>query len=327
MSALDSFARIPRVLAILSRHPDGLALSVVAKELAVDEKQLRYDILQYYSAEIPATALLGLTRSDAIEFLAADTDQDQDPMTAARVRAVSNRPAGELGIEYLRADQLASLYEAASSLLETEPTNDLLAEAVKVLAGSFLGEAEVVASPQACSVVATVRDGLNQKRELEIEYSRAWRPGGSTRTVHPYALRHTRRGWEVDAGPLAEDGHTRTFLVSRISRATKLETSFTPPTDVMELLEAERTETPVELILPQRTQWVLDRFAETTILVSADVDDVNAIGNFLPPVSERVGLVLAIAGPAAFVVEPDSLQNAGVDLAHRLLAHHGLNKS
>jgi predicted DNA-binding transcriptional regulator YafY len=322
-SALDSFARIPRALAILSRHPEGLPLTEVAAELEVSDTQLRSDILQYYSADIPPTALMGLSRSDTIEFLASDGDEELDPDRAPVLRAVTDRPMGELGIEYLRVDELATLFDAARSLSETEPDNGALAEAVRILGESFLAEASVGDQPGESSIVATVRKAMEHQRQVELRYSRAWRPGVSQRVVDPYALRHTRRGWELDAGTVT-DGSTRTYLVERIDSATVLPSSFERPADLADLLERERRQTTVELSVPQGTQWVVDRFAESSAIGSSDSDDVTLTGSFLPPVAERVGLVLVIAGSGAFVVDPPELVDAGADLAQRLLEHHGL---
>jgi len=39
-------------------------------------------------------------------------------------------------------------------------------------------------------------------------------------------------------------------------------------------------------------------------------------------VRHRVGLVLLVAGPDAFVTEPADLRDAGRNLARELLAHH-----
>jgi proteasome accessory factor C len=78
----------------------------------------------------------------------------------------------------------------------------------------------------------------------------------------------------------------------------------------------------VELVVPQERRWALDRFAESVTVLADDEESVSARGELLPPVEQRLGLVLLTCGPAAFVVEPRSLEDAGVELARRLLHHH-----
>lgn len=321
MTTIESFARIPRALAILQRHPQGLPLDVLAAELGVPPADLRADILQYYTADLPGDALLGLQRPEGIDFLAAD-GREADPALAPILRVASDRPEAELGVEYLRADQLAALYEAAGGLLQLEPGNSALAQALGILADSFLAVAAAVPADPG-DTAATLRTALDERRVVEIEYSRQWRPGVTRRQVHPYAMRHTARGWELDAGPL-EQGRARTFIVDRIASVTVLPDSFERPTGVDEILRAERTETLVTFSLPQRTHWVADRFAESTQVLHFDADDLTVQAAFLPPVADRVGLVLLIAGPEAFVVSPPQLQDAGAELAARLLTHHDL---
>ncbi len=324
MSARESFARIHRVMAMLHGHPAGLPLDAVARELGVPATTLRQEILDYYATDIPAHALLGLNRADTIEFLAAD-GAEADPHLAPVIRAVSDRPEAELGVEYLRADELVVLYEAARGLAELEPDNIALAEALAVLSDTFLAGTTTAGgrSDTSDGPAALLREAVERCRVVRIEYSRAWRPGVGTREIHPYALRHTNRGWEVDAGPLSQ-GRARTFIVDRISSAEPLQDRFERPAGIDQVLAAERTEVRVEMSLPQRTQWVVDRFAESTAVVTADADDLSVRAGFLPPVGERIGLILVIAGRDAFVVEPPHYQSAGADLARQLLAHHDL---
>ncbi len=325
MTARESFARIHRVMAILHAHPNGLPLDTVAAELGVSEKQLRTEILEYYATDIPPQLLLGLHRADTIEFLAAD-GAEADPHLAPVIRAVSDRPEAELGVEYLRADDLVALYEAARSLAELEPYNEALADAVAVLRNTFLAGPTLAATgtDAAAGTAAILRDAVSSRRAVRIEYSRAWRPGVTSRVIHPYALHRTARGWEVDAGPMAQ-GRARTFLVERIASAALVDETFEPPPGIAEILAVERSQTQVEMSLPQRTQWVVDRFAESTVVQTSDADDLTVRAGFLPPVAERVGLILLIAGPDAFVVDPPQFDEAGSDLARALLAHHGLS--
>ena len=324
-TSVQVFARVQRALAFLLKHPDGLPLAVLAEYLEVSEKRLRKDLIAFYSADILPEMLGGLVRADSIQFF-ADEGQEDDPRDAFLVRVVGQRPEAELGVEYLRPDELAALYGAAKSLSQAEPENSALASAVSTLEEQILGlgSLEPVDSETDSSVVEQLRVAVDERRRVRIEYSRAWEPGVYTRDVEPYAMKRTMRGWELDAGPLRE-GHARTYIVSRIRSVIVGRERFDRPPGTRELLAAERREEQVDLSLPQRQQWVADRFAERTQVLESDRSDVALRCWFLPPVRDRVGLVLAIAGPDSFVIEPDDVAAAGADLAERLLHHHGLD--
>lgn len=324
-TSVQVFARVQRALAFLLKHPDGLPLAVLAEHLEVPEKQLRKDLIAFYSADIPPGMLGGLVRTDSIQFF-ADEGQEDDPRDAFLVRVVGQRPEAEMGVEYLRPDELADLYRAAQSLSEAEPDNSVLASAVSTLEEQLLGSGSLEPADSEAERVSVeqLHAAVDERRKVRIEYSRAWDPGVYTREVEPYALKRTMRGWELDAGPLQE-GHARTYIVSRIRSVVLGRERFFRPPGIRELLAADRREQQVDLSLPQRAQWVADRFAERTEVLDSDRSDVALRGWFLPPVRDRVGLVLAIAGPDAFVIEPDHMSAVGVDLAGRLLHHHGLD--
>lgn len=332
--SVRAIARIPRVLALLSAFPDGLPLPVVADRLSADPEELRRDILRFYAMDIPADALIGLGRPDVIEFLAND-GSEADPSEATIIRVVSDRPAAELGVEYVPADRLAELYTAARGLAETEPDNVDLAHAVATLAGTFLEGLEAQPHDPGSvsgghssedapdSTPAILRKAMDERRTVRIRYSREWKPGVDERVIHPYALRRTRRGWEVDAGPV-RDGHPRTFIVGRIQAVQLTAEVFERPEGIDAVIAEDRREQVVQLCLPQGTQWVADRFAERCVVTESDRQDLSIRAGFLPPVRQRVALVLTITGSDAFVVDPPGLNDGAAEMAERLLTHHGL---
>jgi hypothetical protein len=55
---------------------------------------------------------------------------------------------------------------------------------------------------------------------------------------------------------------------------------------------------------------VVERHAESAEVLQEDEESVKLRANVLPPVQRRVGLVLLIAGPDAFVTEPAGLRYA-----------------
>jgi proteasome accessory factor C len=179
-------------------------------------------------------------------------------------------------------------------------------------------------TPYGGSFAAVLRQAARERRRVRIDYWRAWRPGTGSRVIEPYRVVSTRRGFEVDAGPLDQGGEIRTFLVSGIRALEILDDRFQRPADVAQRIERSRSLTQVRLVVPRERSWVVERFAERVRVARAD-DDLEVVADLLPPVTDRVGLMMTIAGPEAFVVEPPALCDAAAEVARRLLAHHGLD--
>lgn len=321
---------LPQVLDLLTHHPDGLPLADVAGELGVDAGQLRETVLAYYRVDLVEYGVEGWSQP-VVEFVggeaADDTDADDvDPRTAPVLRVTSSRPERELGIEHVSAAELAALHQAGTALLGLEPGNTDLADAVRALGASLVPvEPDGHGSPADDADDATARGlarAVAAHRRVRIGYARSWRPGADERVVEPYRLVRTRRGWEVDAGPPDAEGRLRTYLVSGVTAAQVLDDTFVPPDDVDDLVAANRAITAVELVVPQDRRWAVDRFAERVEVLQEDESDVKLRAHLLPPVAQRLGLVLVTAGPDAYVMEPPDLADAGRDLAADLLAHH-----
>ncbi|HWJ67549.1 MAG TPA: WYL domain-containing protein [Nocardioides sp.] len=317
-------ARLPEVFARLARHPEGLALAALAAEFDVPVAELREDLLAFYTADLGGEWLL--TRPDVLEFLGPD-GRTEDPGTAGVVRLSADGPI-DLGVEYVDAGELGLVYTAALALLDTEPDNVELGEAIDVLAETMFGERssdDAPAVPAARSwnrLLPELRRARDEQRRVRIVYSRAWDPGVSERDIEPYQLVQTRRGWEVDAGPPDADGRLRTFLLSNIRSADVLEDAFELPDDLGDRLVAQRATTTVKVVLPQGARWVADFYAERVTFVRDDTESVEVDLELLPPLERRVGRLLLAAGPEAFVVEPVELAHAGSVAAEELLLHH-----
>ena len=92
MSARESLARIHRVMAILSGHPNGLPLDAVAQELGVTESVLRREILDdEEDAERLQDALSALTPVEAgfLKTIVAELSRPEarDPALLAKQQA------------------------------------------------------------------------------------------------------------------------------------------------------------------------------------------------------------------------------------------------
>ncbi|WGX95355.1 YafY family protein [Nocardioides sp. L-11A] len=345
---VSRIARLPEVFARLAASPDGIALRDLAAAFDTSVAELRQDLLAFYTADIGGEWLL--SRPEVLEFLGPDGDAE-DPGTAEVVRLVAESPI-DLGVEYVDAGELGRVHAAGQALLEIEPDNAELAEALDVLAETLFGQPVEPVEPvepmesvgdAAGEVAGVAADGSGGRpagatapdallprlrraqgegRVVRIVYSRAWEPGVTEREIEPWRLVQTRRGWEVDAGPVDDQGRIRTYLISNIRSVEVLDRTFVVPDDVDDLLARQRATTRVRVLLPQESRWVADFYAEQVGFVEDDEQDVVVDLDLLPPVEDRIGRLLLTAGPTATVLDPPELDRAGVVLAGELLQHH-----
>ena len=219
---VERISRLPGVFEHLLAHPDGMPLRQLADDFHVDPDMLREDLLAFYAADVSPDLLLGLMRPGVLEFLGPDGD-DEDPAAAEIVKISDPRSIDELGVEYVDASELALIYTAATSLLDVEPDNSDLAAAIDALSETMLGDAAPDGAGPAPwnRLLEPIAEGQKRRVRVDIVYSRAWEVGVSERTIEPYRLVRTRRGWEVDAGPIDDRGKMRTFLLSNIRDARR----------------------------------------------------------------------------------------------------------
>lgn len=316
---VQRIARLPKVFERLSLEPDGMRLDDLAEELGVKVAELREDLLAFYTADIGGT--WRLSRPDVLEFVGSD-GQDEDPGTAGIVRLVS-AGASDLGIEYVDASELGLVYTAALALLDNEPDNVELGEAIDVLAETMFGESAGVPDVRSWNrLLPELQRAQREARAVRIVYSRAWDPGVSEREIDPYRLVQTRRGWEVDAGPPDDDGRLRSFLLSNIRSVEVLDRTFEPPADLDDQIAAQRATTTVRVLLPQSARWAADFYGEQVALVEDDEETVVVDVELLPPLDRRAGMLVLAAGEPAMVLEPHELRDADLFLAHELFVHH-----
>jgi len=320
-------ADLPRALAILELHPDGLPLADLGAELGVRPDDLREVFLAYYLADLVE---LGDFGQPVVEFFAPgavdddDVEGDVDPATAQWVRVVARDPEQELGVDHLNAEQLGRLFEAATDLMALEPDNRTLRSALTAFHTALwpVDEPTDATWRGTASTARRLHEAAQDRRRVRIGYVRQWPPGAGERVIEPYRLVRTRRGWEVDAGPPDDVAAVRTFLVSGITTCEVLDDRFDPPPDVDALLAAQRAPVTVSLVVAQARRWAVERYAESVTVLADDEESVSLTADLLPPVEPRLGLVLLTCGPDAFVMAPRSLEDAGADLARELLQHH-----
>lgn len=305
-------ARLPEVLALLAQHPHGIALDVLAAEAGVPAGELREDLLAYFTAD--DHLMFGLTRPEVLEFTSAE-GEEEDPNTASIVKIVG-APA-DLGVEHLDAGDLALVYTAATSLLEVEPDNAELAEAIEAIAGTLYGEPDRLPDDEQ-RFLEPLRRAVREHRRVRIVYSRAWHAGVTERVIEPYRLVQTRRGWEIDAGP-----EMRTYLLSHLRSVEPVPETFEPPVDLDARLHAQRATTRVRIELPHGARWAADMYAEQVSVVEDGLESFVADLELLPPVGDRVGLIMLAGGEDTRVLSPATLVQEGPRVAAHLLAHHG----
>lgn len=318
---LQRIARLPEVLSVLTAYPDGLPLRELAAQFDVEVETLRQDLVTYLDLESWGWSF-DIFRRPAIEFVQPGSEYATDGSGGTVVRIVADASPG-LGVEHLTAGDLAALYTAGAALLDIHAEDNDLAEALTVIAESMYGEPS--AAPHAGDwnrFLRELQDAQEQHRRVRIVYSRAWRPGVSERVIEPLRLVQTRRGWEVDAGPVGPDGSLRTFLLSNIRLAEVLDATFHPPAGLESLLTAQRRTTTVRMELDQDARWAARQYAERMTVVQEDEDTFTADLALLPPLGERVGLILLASGTSTRVISPGSVLPQALGLVEELLAHH-----
>lgn len=342
----DRVAQLPSLLEALWHHPDGLAVDDLAAEVGADPEEVRETLLAYHLTDFAAYVPDLVYRPEVIEFYGgSDTavdgdgdgdngDRDDRGHGSPMVRLVSNEPGKELGIAYASVPELARLYRAGSDRLQLEPDNAALAAAVQKLADGLLpkfvsstrSNAPSSAASNAMARPPEFHRAEVERRKVKISYSRAWYPGVAERVIEPYAMVRTRRGWEVDAGPVDDHGRLRTYLLTGVQSFEVLAETFERPVDVDALLRAQRRTTTVELAVPYDSRWAVDKYAEVVEVVAEDETSVRLRAHLLEPVRQRVGLILLAAGTQARVVESVELADAGRELAGRLLDHYAATR-
>lgn len=313
-------ARLPAVFELLAAHPDGLSVADLAGQLGIPGEELREDLLAFFCAD--TGGLLGLSRPPVLEFVGTDGD-DEDPATAEVVRIVDERPAEELGVEYVDAGELALVFTAARAMLDIDPGDSDLAGAVAVLTETMFGTDTEPAQARTWELpLEPLQDAVQQHRTAHIVYSRSWLPGVVERDIDPYRLVQTRRGWEVDAGPPDEQGRLRTYLLSNVRSVRLGDASFEPPADLGRRLAGQRQTATVQVRVPHTGRWAADMYAEEVTVVGEDESSVTLELAMLPPVAQRVGLLILAAGDDTVVIDDPALLQASLRLADELLAHH-----
>jgi hypothetical protein len=314
-------ATLPRIIEVLDYH-GVVSLASVAKEVGLEEKEVRDLLRRYYVSEDP---LSRIALPPPLRFL-DDEGREAEPAEATCVELKGRYADEDLAFDYSPVEYLARAYRVARDQSYLDPDNVILRSAVEKLQaaldpgmGTTTPTREVGLSP-----AEWYRAAVDHHR-VRLVYARAWRPGTTERVIDPYRVVRTRRGWEVDAGPPDEDGRLRTFLLTGVVDSEALDETFEPPADVVDLLVAQRRTTRVRFSVPEDRVWVVERQAERVERVDSDGRTATVDAELLEPVHDRIATILVVSGPDARVVKaPADESDAGRQWARTLLEHHGL---
>lgn len=318
---LQRLARLPEVVNVLRAYPEGLPLAELAAQFGVGVETMREDLVTYLDLESWGWSF-DIFRRPALEFVQPQPDHATDGSGGTVVRIVPDATPG-LGVEHLSAGDLATLYTAGAALLDVDPDDSDLAAALDVIAETMYGESAVTPYVGGWNRhLRDLQDAQERRRKVRIVYSRAWHPGVTERVIEPLRLVQTRRGWEVDSGPVGPEGNLRTFLLSNIRSVETLEESFQAPSGLGSLLTKQRATTTVRMELAQDARWAASQHAETVAVLSEDEETFIADLELLAPVGQRAGLILLASGPSTRVISPGSVLPDALALVEELLEHH-----
>lgn len=326
---VQRLGRIFEALQILDLYPQGVSVADLAGLLGCSGDELRVEL-----AALNAGSELGPERAGGfVVFLgpgwedAQQDDVDEDELYVEAENAVAVRlygPDPRRGVGGLSVSELGAVWEAAEDLARAEPGNEALARVVAELRSRWLpGVTDVWRPGMAGRFVQELSDAVSEHRRVWIRYERLWQPGVIERVIEPLELVRTHRGFEVDAGPVDDEGSIRTYVVDEIRDLRVTSETFAPPPDAAHLCHTHRATTSVTVVVPRDREWTAEYLAEAVVVEDRD-DDVQLRLDLLEPVAQRVGLIVVQAGRDAFVGSPPALADAGAQVASRLWSHHGL---
>ncbi len=331
---IQRLGRVFEALQVLDLYPNGITVTDLAEVIDTDPAELLRDLEAHNRGTEEMTPghpapfvefLDHLPNAAEIERW-DDLDESADPyVTASHAVAVRlygggpSRTGGGLTI----AD-LGALLVTAEDLTRVEPDNSDLARIIAELRSRVLpGSTAVWRTSYSRRHEADLMEAISEHTKVRIIYERQWEPGVVERIIEPYALVRTHLGFEVDAGPVQDNGRIRSYLVNQIRDLERLDEPFERPANAEALCARNRVTTPVVVVVPADRAWVAERLADDVTVVQAD-DDVELHVELLEPLAERTGLLLLQAGPDALVSTPALVADADVSAARILLEHHGL---
>ena len=335
-------------LQLLTLHPDGLSIDDLAAMLGLDAYDTRQNLASFHESQFldeagTVSPLLLADQAPPPDWGGQSRDDwfwdhgAVDLQSAVWVALDRDITASDVFAVMLDVSQIVDLLVCGEHLLAQEPDNEPLRTALAALRLKWVPE--MTSANQtfpAAPALPAIRKAIVERRRLRFSYSREWQPGTSVRVVDPYELKQTHLGYELDAGPVADNGRIRTFLVRNMSDVEVLDDEFVLPPDTTALIAANRRTIRLRIRVPQESRRAYEALAADLDVRGGDQHDdgpLDLIVTLQQPFDERLAMFMFRAGPGARVVEDISLMNrddsakyarAAPDLDGRLLEHHGL---
>ena len=311
---------ILEVVRLLEEHR-RIPLYRLATMLHTDPDVLRAQIEAFNDVEISGLVLDAAFTIEPANGWPED-GPDPEPAITDVVKFGPGMGGDSLGLQHQDAAVLGPLLSAAQHLRALEPDNLPLASAIDKLSTSMLGTVTGQAGYRA-RVAAIFNAASATGHRMRITYSNTWIPKIDSRIIEPYRVMSTSRGYEVDAGPLDANGVPRTYLISQVRDWEVLAETFTPPPGVTVALDAHREQVAVTGYAPHDGLWAVFHWAERVDQGDSDGYGVVFTAWLLPPLPQRIGLMMLLGGPDAYLDDPD-LDGYRAALARELLEHHRL---
>lgn len=301
-------ADVQRILALvpfLVANP-GIEKRVVAERFGLTPEEL--------DADLDLVLMIGVPPFSGGDYIDVDDDGERVTLLMADSfrRPVRLSPAE--GLALLAAGRALLAVPGAD---ETGP----LASALAKLEAA-LGSPELVVSLATPDHLDAVRDAVDARERIEIDYFGATRAAATTRRVDPTAVFCAAGEWYVEAWcHLAEA--ERLFRIDRIRALRATGEHFVPPDDLPPALDVyrPRADDPrVTLDLKPAAQWVAERYPIETQTRRDNGDLRVRLAVTEPAFLERLLLRL---GPDVVVVDPPEWRDLAVEPARRILARYG----
>jgi proteasome accessory factor C len=293
--------RLLALVPYLTARPDGVRVAEAARDFGVSERQLRGDLELLWMCGLP-----GYGPGDLID-LAFDGDHVQVTFTAGMVRPLR-----------LTTDEAVALVVALRTLLDLPGLveRDAVARAlakVSTAAGSAVDQAAPVAvsvdaGEQALTVV---REALERRRALHLEYYVPSRDERTRRTVDPMRLLLVDGKWYLEAWCRLAEG-VRLFRLDRVDDVTILDERAAPPPEAHErnidngVYQPEPGSPALRLRLDRGARWVADYYPVEAVTSVDDPPGGLAVTLRTADLGWARRLVASLGG-AAVVDEPAEL--------------------
>jgi proteasome accessory factor C len=289
--AQDRLARLLAVVPWVAAR-DGPAIAEVCQRFGVTEQDLLDDLdLLFLCGVYPFTpdALIEVDVADGRVWIRF-ADYFRRPLRLTPPEGLALLGAGSALVAVPGADPDGALARAL----------DKLAAVLGVEADDSVA---VELGPATPEVLDVVRRATAEHRRLELEYYSFGRDSSGTRLVEPWQVFNERGQWYL-SGYCHAAGGERLFRVDRISGATLLAETFTPPASLPERRTFHRsTDGPtVVLDLAPAAHWIAEQYPNLGVAAQA-----GGVLRVTLPISERAWFerLLLRGGPAVTVVEGD----------------------